>query len=59
MSLRNAGLRQMRKKDSIIYGSKSANLGEMLNAKVANVIVPDGYSIPFYWYDAFIKIERH
>jgi rifampicin phosphotransferase len=48
-------LRQMRKKDSIIYGSKSANLGEMLNARVANVIVPDGFSIPFYWYDAFIK----
>lgn len=50
-----AGLRQMRKKDSIIYGSKSANLGEMLNARIANVIVPDGFSIPFYWYDAFIK----
>ena len=50
-----AGLRQMRKKDSIIYGSKSANLGEMLNAKIANVIVPDGFSIPFHWYDAFIK----
>ena len=49
------GLRQMRKKDSIIYGSKSANLGEMLHAKVANMIVPDGFSIPFYWYDAFIK----
>ena len=48
-------LRQMRKKDSIIYGSKSANLGEMLNARVANFIVPDGFSIPFYWYDAFIK----
>lgn len=50
-----AGLRQMRKKDSIIYGSKSANLGEMLKAKVANVIIPDGYSVPFFWYDAFIK----
>lgn len=49
------GLRRMRKKDSIIYGSKSANLGEMLNARVANVIIPDGFSIPFYWYDAFIK----
>ena len=50
-----AGLRQMRKKDSIIYGSKSANLGEMLNARITSVIVPDGFSIPFYWYDAFIK----
>ena len=50
-----AGLRQMRKKDSVIYGSKSANLGEMLHAKVANMTVPDGFTIPFYWYDAFIK----
>jgi hypothetical protein len=56
-----AGLREMRKKDSIIYGSKAANLGEMLNAKVPGFIVPDGFSVPFYWYDKFIKdngIER-
>jgi len=49
------GLRQMRKKDSIIYGSKSANLGEMLNAKIANVTVPDGFTVPFYWYYAYMK----
>lgn len=49
-----AGLRRMRKKDSIIYGSKSANLGEMLNAKLANVIVPDGFSVPFAWYKEFM-----
>jgi len=50
-----AGLREMRKKDSIIYGAKAANLGEMLNARVAGVVVPDGFSVPFYWYDAFMK----
>lgn len=50
-----AGLREMRKKDSLIYGSKSANLGEMLNAKAASFIVPDGFTVPFYWYDKFIK----
>jgi rifampicin phosphotransferase len=50
-----AGLREMRKKDSVIYGSKAANLGEMLNAKVAGFIVPDGFSVPFYWYDQFMK----
>ncbi|MEO6334796.1 MAG: PEP/pyruvate-binding domain-containing protein [Pyrinomonadaceae bacterium] len=49
-----AGLRQMRKKDSITYGSKAANLGEMLNARVAGVTVPDGFSIPFYWYKNFM-----
>ncbi len=50
-----APLREMRKKDSIIYGSKSANLGEMMNARIPNVIVPDGFTVPFYWYDQFMK----
>ena len=50
-----AGLREMRRKDSVIYGAKAANLGEMLNARVPSVIVPDGFSVPFYWYDAFMK----
>jgi phosphoenolpyruvate synthase/pyruvate phosphate dikinase len=44
----------MRKKDSITYGSKAANLGEMLNARVAGVVVPDGFSVPFYWYKSFM-----
>lgn len=50
-----AGLREMRKKDSIIYGGKSANLGEMLNNKITNIVVPDGFTVPFYWYDKFTK----
>lgn len=50
-----AGLREMRKKDSVIYGAKSANLGEMLNARTAGFIVPDGFTVPFYWYDKFMK----
>ncbi|MEP6944813.1 MAG: PEP/pyruvate-binding domain-containing protein [Acidobacteriota bacterium] len=49
------GLHQMRKKDSIAYGSKSANLGEMLNAKIPGLSVPDGFSIPYYWYNKFMK----
>jgi hypothetical protein len=52
---RLAGLREMRKKDSVIYGAKAANLGEMLNARVAGVIVPDGFSVPFSSYDAFMR----
>lgn len=50
-----ATLGEMRKKDSLVYGSKSTNLGEMLNAKIPNFVVPDGFTIPFYWYDKFIK----
>lgn len=45
----------MRKKDSISFGSKSANLGEMLNARNATITVPDGFTVPFYWYDKFMK----
>jgi hypothetical protein len=49
------GLKQMRKKDSVSFGSKSSNLGEMLNSRIPNIIVPDGFTVPFYWYDRFMK----
>lgn len=48
-------LGSMRKADSIKYGSKSANLGEMLFRKIPGIIVPDGFTVPFYWYDKFMK----
>ncbi len=48
-------LGSMRKKDSIKYGSKSANLGEMLFKKIPGFTVPDGFTVPFYWYDKFMK----
>ncbi len=50
---RLAGLREMRAKDSIRYGSKAANQGEMIRARVPGIIIPDGFSIPYYWYDKF------
>ena len=50
-----AGIGEMRKKDSIKYGSKSANLGEMLNSRLTAITIPDGFSIPYYWYDKFMK----
>ncbi|HVE58549.1 MAG TPA: PEP/pyruvate-binding domain-containing protein [Pyrinomonadaceae bacterium] len=49
------GLREMRKKDSLAFGSKSANLGEMLFARLPGFTVPDGFTVPFYWYDKFIR----
>ncbi|MCS6874638.1 MAG: PEP/pyruvate-binding domain-containing protein [Pyrinomonadaceae bacterium] len=53
---RLASLSQMRKSDSVIYGSKAANLGEILaKASKKNFSVPDGFAIPFYWYDRFMK----
>ncbi|MGD9561481.1 MAG: PEP/pyruvate-binding domain-containing protein [Pyrinomonadaceae bacterium] len=49
------GLRQMRAKDSIRFGSKAANQGEMIRARIRGVTIPDGFSIPYYWYDKFMK----
>jgi len=53
-----AGLAEMRKKDSVIYGSKAANQGEIIRSRVAGITVPDGFSVPYYWYDKFMKDNR-
>lgn len=50
-----AGLREMRARDSIRYGSKAANQGEMIHSRVPGINIPDGFSIPFYWYDRFMN----
>jgi len=52
---RIAGLRQQRKRASIAYGGKSANLGEVMNSRLPGIVVPDGFSLPFFYYDQFIK----
>ncbi|HYV13260.1 MAG TPA: PEP/pyruvate-binding domain-containing protein [Pyrinomonadaceae bacterium] len=48
-------LAEQRSRSSITYGGKSANLGEVLNAKLPGIIVPNGFTIPFYYYDEFIN----
>jgi hypothetical protein len=51
-----ASLSEMRKKDSIIYGSKAANLGEVVRLnKLKNFDVPDGFGIPFVYYKEFME----
>lgn len=50
-----AGLREQRAKDVITYGAKSSNLGELMNAKVPGFTVPDGFTVPFAYYDRFMK----
>lgn len=50
-----AMLREQRKTDSSAYGGKAANQGEIINAKIPGITVPDGFSIPFHWYDKFMK----
>ena len=49
------GIRQMRQRNSKAYGAKSANLGEMIFKRVVGVTIPDGFAVPFYWYDKFVK----
>jgi rifampicin phosphotransferase len=50
-----AGLGEQRARSVIAYGTKSSNLGEVLNARIPGIIVPNGFTIPFYYYDQFIK----
>lgn len=52
------GLRAMRKRDSTAFGSKAANLGELFFARVPGFSIPDGFSVPFYWYDKFVRDNR-
>ena len=51
-------LAKMRKADSIRYGSKAANLGEMIFKKIPGVTIPDGFTVPYYWYDKFMKDNK-
>ena len=48
-------LRLQRSGSSLAFGGKSANLGEVANARLPGIVVPDGFTIPFYHYDAFIQ----
>src|SRR5688572_3493460 len=48
-------LSQQRKGDVVAYGGKSANLGELVNARLRGVIIPGGFTVPFFYYDQFIN----
>jgi hypothetical protein len=52
---RLASLSEQRAKDVVVFGAKSANLGEMMHAHIPGVVIPNGFTIPFYHYDQFIK----
>ncbi len=47
---RLAMLTRQRAKDVVIYGTKSANLGEIVTANLDGVRVPMGFGVPFYYY---------
>ena len=52
---RISSLSAQRSKDIVAYGGKSANLGEMIHARLPGIIVPEGFTIPFFYYNQFIE----
>src|SRR6185436_19683845 len=40
--------------DSVRFGAKSANLGEVAAARIPDVTVPAGFSIPFSFHSRFL-----
>jgi rifampicin phosphotransferase len=55
---RLATLYQQRARDTTAYGGKSANLGEMMHARIPGIIIPDGFTIPFFYYDQFLRENK-
>jgi rifampicin phosphotransferase len=50
-------LSAQRARDAVRFGAKSANLGELMHARVG-VVVPPGFAIPFRHYQDFIRRNR-
>jgi hypothetical protein len=55
---RLASLSEQRASSVIAYGAKSANLGELTHARLPGVTIPPGFTIPFSYYDAFLKENK-
>jgi hypothetical protein len=52
------GLAQQRSRSAIAFGGKSANLGEVMNARLPGIVVPNGFTIPFSYYDDFLQTNQ-
>lgn len=50
-----AMLTRMRAKDATIYGTKAANLGEIVTANIPGVNVPPGFGVSFFYYVHHLK----
>jgi hypothetical protein len=51
-------LAQQRARSAIAFGGKSANLGEVMSARLPGIVVPNGFTVPFYYYDQFLKANK-
>jgi hypothetical protein len=50
-----ANLVDIKKDQTLIYGAKASNLGEIAGSKIKGIVVPKGFGIPFHFYDSFMK----
>lgn len=48
-------LSRQRARSSVAFGGKSANLGEVMFARLPGIVVPNGFTVPFHYYDQFVK----
>ncbi|HYN86743.1 MAG TPA: PEP/pyruvate-binding domain-containing protein, partial [Pyrinomonadaceae bacterium] len=48
-------LRQQSARMAPAYGAKSANLGQLMRARLPGITVPEGFTVPVHHYDKFIK----
>ncbi|KFE68224.1 PEP/pyruvate-binding domain-containing protein [Hyalangium minutum] len=48
-------LNAMRARDARLFGTKASNLGEIIQARLKGVFVPDGFGIPFVFYVEHLK----
>src|SRR2546421_2585262 len=55
---RLADLSEQRASTVVAYGAKSANLGEIIHAHLPGFAVPPGFTIPFFYYDQFLKENK-
>jgi hypothetical protein len=53
-----AGLNEQRASSVIAYGAKSANLGELTHARIPGFSVPPGFTMPFFYYDQFVRENK-
>lgn len=53
-----ANLNAQRASSVIAYGAKSANLGELIHARLRGIVVPPGFTIPFFYYDQFLRENK-
>ncbi|HEY0080015.1 MAG TPA: PEP/pyruvate-binding domain-containing protein [Pyrinomonadaceae bacterium] len=55
---RLAFLSEQRAPHVVAYGAKSANLGHVYNARLRGITVPEGFTIPLFYYDQFVRENK-